>query len=89
MNPSEKIWWTKIGVSLGVAGFSLAAQVFLGLGGTTSFMLGVLIYLGLSDLLSHMTGVDRFRGLKIGVGAYFFTWLTVWTLLYTYVQTAG
>ena len=89
MNPSEKIWWAKIGVSLVVAGITLAAQVFLGLGGSTTFMLGVLIYLSLSDLLSRMTGVDRFRSLKIGVGAYFFTWLTVWTLLYTYVQTAS
>lgn len=83
MNPAEKIWWTKVVVSLAVAGLTLAAQVSLKLGGTTPFMLGVLIYLGLSDVLSHMMGVDRVRGLKIGVGAFFFTWLVTWTLLYT------
>lgn len=83
MNSAEKIWWTKIIVSLAVAGLTLTAQVSLGVGGSTSFMLGVLIYLGLSDVLSHLMGVDRFRGLRIGVGAYFSIWLMTWTLLYT------
>lgn len=84
MNPSEKIWWTKVVASLAVACLTLATQVFFNLGGPTSFMLGVLIYLGLSDLLSNVMGVDRFRGLKIGVGAYFFIWMTAWILLFTY-----
>lgn len=89
MNAAEKIWWTKIVISLGVAGLTLVTQVFLGLSGATPFMFGVLLYLVLSDVLSRVMGVDRFRGLKIGVGAYFFTWLTAWILLYTYLQTAG
>jgi len=83
MNPAEKMYWTKVVASLAVAGLTLATQVFFGLTGITPIMFGVLIYLGLSDLLSNMMGVDRFRGLKIGVGAYFFTWMTTWILLYT------
>ena len=86
MNPAEKIWWTKVVASLAVAGLTLATQVFFGLGGATSFMFGVLIYLGLSDLLSNVMGVERFRGLKIGVGAYFFIWMTAWILLFTYFR---
>lgn len=89
MNPADRIWWTKIVVSLAVAGLTLAAQNFFGLGGPTAFMVGVIVYLGLSDVLSKVMGVERFRGLKIGVGAYFFTWMTVWIFLYTYLRTAG
>jgi hypothetical protein len=88
LNPAEKIWWTKLAVSLVVAGLTVATQVYFGLQGSTSFMFGVIIYLSLSDILSRLMGVDRFRCLKIGAGAYFFTWLMAWTLLYTYVHPA-
>jgi len=88
MNSPEKIWWTKVVASMMVAGLTLSMQVFFNLGDITSFMLGVLIYLGLSDLLSNVMGVERFRGLKIGVGAYFFIWVTTWILLYTYINPA-
>lgn len=86
MNSPDKIWWTKVVASMMVAGLTLSMQVFFNLGGVTSFMLGVLVYLGLSDLLSNVMGVERFRGLKIGVGAYFFIWVTTWILLYTYIN---
>ena len=89
LNPAEKIWWTKVAASFVVASITLVTQVSLGMAGTTSFMLGVLIYLLLSNLLSRFMGVDRIRGLKIGVGAYFFTWMMSWILLYTYIMTAG
>ncbi len=85
MNASEKVWWTKLIVSLAVAGLTVATQKYFNLSGTTAFMLGVIIYLILSDVLSHLMGVDRFRCLRIGVGAYFFTWLMTWTLLFTYL----
>ena len=87
MKAAEKIWWTKIAAAVGVAIVTMVMQVVFNLMGTTSFMLGVIIYLGLSDLLSSMNGVDRTRGLKIGVGAFLFTWITVWVLFYTIVQT--
>ena len=89
MKAAEKIWWTKIAAAVGVAIVTLVMQVFFNLMGTTSFMLGVIIYLGLSDLLSSMNGVERTRGLKIGVGAFLFTWITAWVLFFTIVQTMG
>ena len=89
MKAAEKIWWTKIAAAVGVAIVTMVMQVVFNLMGTTSFMLGVIIYLGLSDLLSSMNGVERGRGLKIGVGAFFFTWITSWVLFFTIVQTMG
>jgi hypothetical protein len=89
MKASEKIWWTKLAAAVGVAIVTLVLQVLFNLRGTTAFMLGVMIYLGLSDLLSSMNGVERTRGLKIGVGAFFFTWITAWVFLNTIVQTMG
>ena len=79
----------KLTGAAGVAVISLVLQVYFNLMGTTTFMLGVLLYLGLSDLLSSMNGVDRIKGLKIGVGVYFFTYITSWVLLYTVVSTLG
>jgi hypothetical protein len=89
MKASEKIWWTKLAAAVGVAIVTMVMQVSFNLMGTTSFMLGVIIYLGLSDLLSSMNGVERGRGLKIGVGAFFFTWITAWVFFFTLIQTMG
>ena len=89
MKISEKVWWTKIAAAVGVAIVSVVLQVFFNLRGETTFMLGTVIYLGLSDVLSNMNGVERSRGLKIGIGAYLFTWITSWVLLYTIFQTLG
>ncbi|MCW4035645.1 MAG: hypothetical protein NWE75_00470 [Candidatus Bathyarchaeota archaeon] len=87
MKPTERIWWTKIAAAVGVALLTVALQTFLNVSGLLAFMLGVLLYMGLSDVLANINGVDRTRGLKIGVGAYFFTWMMVWILMYTFVQT--
>lgn len=87
MKPAERIWWTKIAAAVGVALLTVALQTFLNVSGLLAFMLGVLLYMGLSDVLANINGVDRTRGLKIGVGAYFFTWMMVWIFMYTFVQT--
>jgi hypothetical protein len=63
--------------------------VYFNVAGTTAFMLGVLIYVAMSDLLARRNGMDQMRGLKIGVGVYLFTWVALWTLLYTAIQTMG
>lgn len=83
MKASERIWWIKIAAAVGVAFLSLIVQVYVFRDGSIAFMFGVLLYMGLSDLLARMNEVDRSRGLKIGVGAYFFTWIVTWVTLYT------
>ena len=89
MKASEKIWWIKVAAAVGVAIVTMVLQVSFSLRGETTFMLGLIIYLGLSDVLSNMNGIERTRGLKIGVGAFFFTWITSWVLFFTIVQTMG
>jgi len=87
MNAAEKVYWSKFAASIAVAFLSLVEQVYFNVPGSLAFVLGLLIYMVLSDLLSRMNGVERSRGLKIGVGIYFFTWVVMWVLLYTVVQT--
>ena len=87
MDASEKIYWTKLAAAIGMAVLTLVLQVYLNVEGTILFMLGALLYMGLSDLISNMNGVERTRGIKIGIGAFFFTWMVIWILLYTVVQT--
>ena len=87
MKASERIWWIKIAAAIGVAFLSLILQVYVFKDGSITFMLGALLYMGLSDILARMSGVDRSKGLKIGVGAYFFTWIVTWVTLYTILLT--
>lgn len=87
MEASEKIYWTKLAAAIGMAVLTLVLQVYLNVEGMILFMLGALLYMALSDLISNMNGVERTRGIKIGIGAFFFTWMVIWILLYTVVQT--
>jgi hypothetical protein len=89
MKASEKIWWTKLAGAVAAAIICLVVQVYFNVAGTTAFMLGVLIYVLMSDLLARREGIDPMRGLKVGVGVYLFTWVALWTLLYTVIQTMG
>ena len=89
MKASEKLWWTKLAGAVAAAILCLVVQVYFNVAGTTAFMLGVLIYVAMSDLLARRNGMDPMRGLKIGVGVYLFTWVALWTLLYTVIQTMG
>ena len=86
MIPAEKIWWIKIVAALAVALLALGIQLTFDSTGINSLVLGIVVYLVISDLLASTLHIERFRGLKIGVGAYFFTWLTAWVLLYTFVR---
>jgi hypothetical protein len=86
MKAAERVYWSKFAGAIGVAFLTLALQVFINVNGSLAFVLGILLYMVMSDLLSSMNGVERSRGLKIGVGIYFFTWLMVWILLYTIVH---
>jgi hypothetical protein len=86
MIPAEKIWWIKIVAALAVALLALAIQLSFDATGINSLILGIVIYMVMSDLLGSTLHIERSRGLRIGVGAYFLTWLTAWILLYTYFR---
>jgi hypothetical protein len=86
---AEKVWWIKVGASIGVALVTLAFQVYMGFTGETAFMVGVIIYIMISEVSAYFMEIDRTRSLKIGVGAFLFVWVMVWTLAYTVVQTLG
>ncbi|MFP3950605.1 MAG: hypothetical protein ACLFVP_00450 [Candidatus Bathyarchaeia archaeon] len=86
MKNSEKIWWMKVASALVMGGVCLSLQVLVGIQGIYAFFLGTAIYMGLSDLLATTMKVERQRSLKIGIGAFIFTWLTTWTFLYTLIQ---
>jgi di/tricarboxylate transporter len=86
MKTSEKLYWLKVGIAV-LAGFGcLGLQVYVNLDGNIVFLLGTLIYLGASDLLSTMFKLERGHGLKVAIGAYLFTWVMTWALLYTIVH---
>lgn len=87
MKESDKVYWTKFAAAIGMAVLTLTVQSLFDVEGSILFMLGALVYIGLSDLLSNINGIERSRGVKIGIGIYFFTWMAVWILLYTAVQT--
>jgi hypothetical protein len=88
MKPSEKLYWIKVGLAFVAAVLCVALQVFVIKDGTLVFMLGILLYLASSDLLSGWLKMDRGHGLKVGVGAYIFIWIMMWTLLYTVFRIA-
>ena len=87
MKASEKIWWTKLIGAVAVAVLCVVVQVYFSVEGLTAFMMGMLLYIATSDLLARRNGMDPMQGLKIGVGVFLFTWLTVWALIYTVLQT--
>ena len=87
MKALEKIWWMKLAAAVAAAILCLVVQVYFSVPGTTAFMLGVILYVALSDLLARRNGIEPTRGLKIGVGVYLFTWVTLWALLYTLTKT--
>jgi hypothetical protein len=86
MNQAERIWWGKLSFSLPGALITYLMQTYVGLSELSSFLMGVVIYLLFSNIISRMMRVEGFKGLKIGVGAYFFTWITLWVILYTYFR---
>jgi hypothetical protein len=83
LKTSEKVYWIKTGFALVSAVFSFTLQQYYSVDGSLIFMIGALVYLAFSDLLSTLMKLERNHGLKIGIGSYIFTWVTLWTLLYT------
>lgn len=89
MIPAEKIWWIKVATAIAMAMLALAIQLSFDATGINSLILGIVIYMVISDLMANTLHVERSRGLKIGIGAYFLTWLTAWIMLYTFFRTAA
>ena len=89
MKNAETVWWFKVVASIGVALITLAFQIYMGFAGETAFMVGVVLYIMISEVSAYFMEIDRTRSLKIGVGAFLFVWVMVWTLAYTVIQTLG
>ena len=58
-------------------------QSGLGLQGELALMSGTVLYIGYSEVAAKLFDVDRDRTIKIGMGAFLFLWMLVWTLLNT------
>jgi hypothetical protein len=80
---SDKVYWIKVGGAVIVGILTALANKNLGLEGNTTFMLGIIIYIIFSEALAIVTKIDRSRTLRIGVGAFVFIWVVVWTLINT------
>lgn len=83
MTPAEKIWWLKIAAAWGTACLTLVLQLYIGTDGNTIFMFGAIIYVVISEIMARVFKLDNARVLKIGIGAYFFSWIMIWVLLNT------
>ena len=88
MEAVEKLYWTKVLLAVGVSAVCTLLQSIIQMSGFATFAFGLLMYLLLSNLLGRVFDIERDRALKIGVGAYFFTWLAVWTIAFTLLNTA-
>ena len=56
---------------------------------TSTFMFGAIIYVVISEIMARVFKIDNARSLKIGIGAFFFSWVMVWVLLHTILSSMG
>ncbi len=85
MTPAEKIWWLKIAAAWGTACLTLVLQLYLKTDGQTVFMFGAIVYVVTSEVMARVFKIDNARALKIGVGAFFFSWIMIWVFLNTII----
>ncbi|MFB0543822.1 MAG: hypothetical protein ACETVR_03475 [Candidatus Bathyarchaeia archaeon] len=87
MESVDKLYWTKVLLASVIATlFSVLRSINL-LGGFTILILGIALYFPLSDLLGRKFGIERSSALKIGIGAFFFTLLAAWVIIFTLLRT--
>jgi len=86
MEAVDKLYWTKalIAALLGVL-FSFL-QLATDLSGYAILSVGLALQFLISDLLGRIFNVEKTRSWKIGIGAYFFTWLIVWIVFFTLLR---
>ena len=83
MKQTEKIYWIKAMLGLVTGLITFYIQSGLGLQGELALMSGTVLYIGYSEVAAKLFDVDRDRTIKIGMGAFLFLWMLVWTLLNT------
>ena len=84
MKPSDQVYWIKAAGAVLAGGVCMYLRSVAGLQEGLTILVGIAIYLALSEALAVFTGVDRNRTIRIGVGAYLFIWIFVWTILNTF-----
>ncbi len=83
MKTSDKVYWIKVGGAVIMGILATLLNKYFGLEGNTTFMLGITIYIIFSEALAIVIKMDRSRTLRIGIGAFLFIWVVVWTILNT------
>ena len=75
----------KVVGALVTGGICTYLQSSLKLQGHIALMVGMTLYIALSEGIAVITKIDRNRTIKIGIGAFLFLWILVWTLLNTLI----
>lgn len=83
LRKSEQVYWIKAGAAIINGGLCFCLNGYLGLNEYITVMAGLTLYMALSEGLAVITKIERDRTLKIGIGAFIFLWMIVWTLLNT------
>jgi hypothetical protein len=83
VKPSEQVYWIKAAGAVLAGGICMYLRSIAGLQEGLTILVGIAIYIALSEVLAVLTEVDRNRTIRIGVGAYLFIWIFVWTILNT------
>jgi hypothetical protein len=83
VKPSEQVYWIKVVGAVLAGGVCMYLKSIVGLEEGLTVLIGVAIYIGLSEVLAVLTKVDRNRTIRIGIGAFLFIWIFVWTILNT------
>jgi hypothetical protein len=86
MEAMEKLYWTKALIATVIGILFSIIQSAAPLSGLVMLFLGISVYILLSDLLGRLYNIEQAKALKIGIGAYIFTWLIVWIIVYTLIQ---
>jgi len=88
MEAMEKLYWTKTLIAIVIGILFSIIQSAISLSSLTMLVLGITAYVLSSDLLGRFYGVEKAKALKIGIGAYIFTWLTSWIIVFTLLYGA-
>lgn len=87
MEAADKFYWAKVLLASVMAIIFSILRSMDFLGGFATLTLGIALYFPLSDLLGRKFGIERSAALKIGVGAFFFTLLAAWVIIFTLLET--